>query len=161
MLQVSSSSVRPVVVVSHPRAIARRERPRRIDLRASKPPKFQGTVASRDVGKDWPVVQQAIAGNADAQKHLFGRGTDALYRAAFSILHNKEDYGNRLSLAGTHQPSEHETVRWGPWSLRLKPLNFASTGSASIAHGRPAHSLAIRTLGQRATINRKDAPREA
>jgi RNA polymerase sigma-70 factor (ECF subfamily) len=91
MLQASSSSVRPVVGVSHPPAFGRRERPWRIDLRASRPLKSQGTVASRDAGRDWFVIQQALAGNTDAQEHIFGRRTDALYRAAFSILRNKED----------------------------------------------------------------------
>jgi RNA polymerase sigma-70 factor (ECF subfamily) len=37
------------------------------------------------------VVQQAIAGNADAQEHLFSRQTSKLYHIAFTLLRNKED----------------------------------------------------------------------
>jgi RNA polymerase sigma-70 factor (ECF subfamily) len=91
VLQASSSTVQPVVGVSQPRAIVRRERPRGIEARASRRLDSHGIVVSRDTGKDWWVVQQAISGNPDAQEHLFGRSADQLYRAAYSVLRNKED----------------------------------------------------------------------
>jgi RNA polymerase sigma-70 factor, ECF subfamily len=91
MLRPSPSTVQPVVGVSQPRAIVRRERPRGIAARASRRLDSHESVPSRDMGKDWSVVQQAIAGNADAQEHLFGRSADQLYRAAYSVLRNKED----------------------------------------------------------------------
>jgi RNA polymerase sigma-70 factor (ECF subfamily) len=42
------------------------------------------------------IVQQAIAGNADAHEHLFTHQTGRLYRAAFALLHNKEDAEDAL-----------------------------------------------------------------
>jgi RNA polymerase sigma-70 factor, ECF subfamily len=43
------------------------------------------------MGKEWAVMQQAIAGNSDAQEQLFTRHTSRLYRTAFALLRNKED----------------------------------------------------------------------
>jgi RNA polymerase sigma-70 factor (ECF subfamily) len=43
------------------------------------------------MGREWAVVQQAIAGDADAQERLFARPSRRLYRAAFALLRNKED----------------------------------------------------------------------
>jgi hypothetical protein len=45
----------------------------------------------RNIGKELSVIQQASAGNAQAQQHLFGGNTDRLYRSAFSVLRNRED----------------------------------------------------------------------
>ena len=49
-----------------------------------------------DRGKEWAVVQQAIAGNADAQERLFARHTRRLYRTVFALLNNKEDAEDAL-----------------------------------------------------------------
>jgi len=48
------------------------------------------------MGKDWALVQQAIAGNGEAQEHLFAPHTRRLYRVVFSMLHNKEDAEDAL-----------------------------------------------------------------
>lgn len=56
-----------------------------------KPQASDGKTASTLFGKDWDLVQQAIAGNADAQERLFKSYSPRLYRAAFSVLRNKED----------------------------------------------------------------------
>jgi RNA polymerase sigma-70 factor, ECF subfamily len=91
MLQASSSNFRPAAGAPHLRAIARRARPGRIDSRASRRANPHGTATPLGMGKEWAVIQQAIAGNADAQEHLFARHKDRLYRTAFSMLRNKED----------------------------------------------------------------------
>lgn len=52
--------------------------------------------ASCDMRKDWAVVQQAIAGNADAQESLFAPHTRKLYRIALVLLDNKEDAEDAL-----------------------------------------------------------------
>lgn len=41
--------------------------------------------------KDWAMVQQVIAGDADVGEHLFARHTRKLHRIAFSLLQNRED----------------------------------------------------------------------
>jgi len=50
-----------------------------------------GKAASTLIGKDWDLVQLAIAGNADAQEQLFKTHTPRLFRTAFAVLRNKED----------------------------------------------------------------------
>ncbi|MFZ0964612.1 MAG: sigma-70 family RNA polymerase sigma factor [Terriglobia bacterium] len=54
------------------------------------------TAAPCDMGKEWAVVQQAIAGDADAQEHLFARHTRRLYRIVLALLNNKEDAEDAL-----------------------------------------------------------------
>jgi RNA polymerase sigma-70 factor, ECF subfamily len=48
------------------------------------------------MGKEGAVVQQAIAGNADAHEQLFAPRTARLYHAAFALLRNKEDAEDAL-----------------------------------------------------------------
>ena len=63
----------------------------RIALPAPSPLNLDTTAARRDRGKEWAVIQQAIAGNADAQERLFAPHTRKLYRIALVLLDNKED----------------------------------------------------------------------
>jgi RNA polymerase sigma-70 factor (ECF subfamily) len=48
------------------------------------------------MGNEWAIVQQAIAGNADAQERLFAPHTRRLYRIALALLNNKEDAEDAL-----------------------------------------------------------------
>jgi len=68
----------------------------RVDSQASKPVKSARTAASRDLGEEWAVIQQAIAGNPDAQEHFFAPHMRRLYRIVFALLHNKEDAEDAL-----------------------------------------------------------------
>jgi len=94
-LQARLFSVRPAVGAPHPVKV-RRGRHGRIDARAPKQLNGDRSVAPRDTGHEWHLVQQAIAGNADAQEHLFARHTGRLYRTAFAVLHDKEDAEDAL-----------------------------------------------------------------
>jgi RNA polymerase sigma-70 factor, ECF subfamily len=96
MLQASSSTVRPRARAPQLFVKVRRARPVRIDLRASAQLYSDKASAPRNVGKEWTVVQQAIAGNVDAQEHLFARHTGRPYRTAFALLRNKEDAEDAL-----------------------------------------------------------------
>ena len=96
MLQASSLNVRPRAGARQFLVKVRRERRRRIDSRASRQLNPETSVPARDMGKDWAVIQQAIAGNADAHEHLFTHQTGRLYRAASARLHNKEDAEDAL-----------------------------------------------------------------
>src|ERR1700687_2438113 len=64
--------------------------PARNPSRASKRPVCEATIPERP-HEEWAVVQQAIAGDADAQKRLFAGHSDKLHRVAFNLLRNKED----------------------------------------------------------------------
>jgi RNA polymerase sigma-70 factor (ECF subfamily) len=73
--------------------------------------------------KDWAVVQEAIAGNADAQEHLFARHTRRLYRIVFALLHNKEDAEDALQdalcKAFTSLPSFQGRSSFSTWLTRI------------------------------------------
>jgi RNA polymerase sigma-70 factor (ECF subfamily) len=56
-----------------------------------KSPASGGKAASTGIGKDWDVVQLAIAGNAEAQERLFKTYTPRLYQTAYAVLRNRED----------------------------------------------------------------------
>src|ERR1700683_5596912 len=58
---------------------------------AGKSQAFDGKLASPATRKERDLVQQAIAGNADAQEQLFKTYTPRLFRTAFAVLRNKED----------------------------------------------------------------------
>ena len=96
MLQAYSSNVWPTVGPPQLPAEVRGERLPRIGPRASRRLNSNRTIVPRNTGKDWAVIQQAIAGNADAQEHLFARHTDRLYRTAFALLRNKKDAEDAL-----------------------------------------------------------------
>jgi RNA polymerase sigma-70 factor (ECF subfamily) len=66
-------------------------KPARSSSRVSERPVSEATIPERPHCEEWAVVQQAIAGNEDAQKRLFTRHADRLHRAAFAVLRNKED----------------------------------------------------------------------
>ncbi len=63
---------------------------------ASRPVNSPSIAGPPDRGNEWAVVQQAIAGNADAQDRLFAGQTHRLYRTVFALLNNKEDAEDAL-----------------------------------------------------------------
>ena len=93
--QAGSSNIVPMVGPS-PFVKLRSGRPGRIDWRVSRSSNSDHTAAPRDLGKEWAVIQQAIAGNPDAQELLFAPHTRRLYRIAFALLNNKEDAEDAL-----------------------------------------------------------------
>lgn len=40
---------------------------------------------------EWAIIEKAIAGDTEAQEHLFARHRPRLYRTAVALLHNNED----------------------------------------------------------------------
>jgi len=93
--QVGPSNTVPMV--GPPPFLKRRsERPGRIDSRALGQSNSDSTAATRDTGKEWAVVQQAIAGNPSAQEQLFAHPRRRLYSAVFAVLQNKEDAEDAL-----------------------------------------------------------------
>jgi len=65
-------------------------------LPAPRPLNSASTAAPPDRGKDWALVQQAIAGDGDAQERLFSPHTRRLYRMVLALLNNKEDAEDAL-----------------------------------------------------------------
>jgi RNA polymerase sigma-70 factor, ECF subfamily len=95
----------------------------RIDSRALTQLNSDKASAPRNAGKEWAIVQQAIAGNADAQEHLFARHTGKLYRTAFALLNNKEDAEDALQdglcKAFTSLPSFQGRSSFSTWLTRI------------------------------------------
>src|SRR5208337_1173120 len=50
-----------------------------------------GSAAAHTRCTEWAIVQKAIAGDTEAQEHLFARHRPRLYRTAVALLRNKED----------------------------------------------------------------------
>ena len=95
MSQAVSSNIGPLVGPP-PFVWPRSGRPGGIDFPASGPVNSERTAAPRDLGKEWAVVQQAIAGSPDAQERLFAAHTRRLYRIVLALLNNKEDAEDAL-----------------------------------------------------------------
>ena len=95
MSQACSSTIGPMV--GGPPLLVRMPRGRAgsIDL-PYRQVKSESTATPRERGKEWTVVQQAIAGDADAQECLFAPHTRRLYRIVLAVLNNKEDAEDAL-----------------------------------------------------------------
>jgi RNA polymerase sigma-70 factor (ECF subfamily) len=96
MLQAYSSNVQPKIGASRPFVKLRRARPAGIESRRSSHLNSDQMAARHGMGEEWVVVQQAIAGNVDAQERLFSPHMGRLYRTAFGVLRNKEDAEDAL-----------------------------------------------------------------
>lgn len=94
--QAYSSNVRPPIGAPQFFVKPRRARLGRIDSRATKRVESREVAAPLEMSKEWAVIQQAIAGNANAQEHLFSPHMGRLYRTAFGVLRNKEDAEDAL-----------------------------------------------------------------
>lgn len=123
MWQTSSSSVRPTAGSFQSMVRIRRENIRRTGPKASPQLGQYDTVALRDEGSEWAVVQRAIAGSASAQEQLFAYHGDRLYRTAFSIVRNKEDAEDALQdglfKAFTSLPSFQGQSCFSTWLTRI------------------------------------------
>jgi RNA polymerase sigma-70 factor, ECF subfamily len=95
-VQAGSFSIRNSGRAPRPFLKIRRGRAGSTTLSATRLLNSNKAIAPPDLGKEWAIVQQAIAGNADAQKDLFAPHTTRLYRAAFAVLRNKEDAEDAL-----------------------------------------------------------------
>jgi len=82
-LQTSLRSMTTATAVELVRATPRRSELTRSVSRAGKSEAFGERFASPAARKEWDLVQQAIAGNADAQEQLFKTYTPRLFRTAF------------------------------------------------------------------------------
>jgi RNA polymerase sigma-70 factor, ECF subfamily len=90
-LQTSLKSKTTATAVELVRATLRRSQSTRSVSQPGKPQIFGGKPASPAARKEWYLLQQAIAGNSDAQEQLFKTHTPRVFRTAFAVLRNKED----------------------------------------------------------------------
>ena len=72
------------------------ERSRSTDARTSMQLESGAHAAPRVTRGEWPLVQRAIAGDANALELLVAPNLSRLYRVAFTILRNKEDAEDAL-----------------------------------------------------------------
>ena len=90
-LHASSLDVRRIAGVPNAHVTRRRERPRGTDSAVTRRTDTERTTASREMSSESAVIQQAIAGDVDAQERLFAGSAGRLFRIAFAVLRNKED----------------------------------------------------------------------
>jgi RNA polymerase sigma-70 factor (ECF subfamily) len=95
-LQASSLNIRSTAGVPKLSVTIRRERPRGLDSRAPKLANTGRTDAPLAKSTESAMVQQAIAGNVDAQDRLFTSRKGRLFRTAFAVLRNREDAEDAL-----------------------------------------------------------------
>jgi RNA polymerase sigma-70 factor, ECF subfamily len=150
MWRACSSNVLLTAPSVRPRARVRRERPVKIGPGGSREPNLCDSGAPRDMRDEWPIVQQAIAGNAFAQERLFAHHSDRLYRTAFSVLRNKEDAEDAvqdgLCKAHTGLRSFRGQSSFSTWLTRIV-INSALMTRRRRA-GRPEASLDETLEGQ-------------
>jgi RNA polymerase sigma-70 factor (ECF subfamily) len=89
-------NIRGTVGVPNLSVTIRRERPRGLDSRAAKLGNAGRTDAPLAKGSESAMVQQAIAGNIQAQEQLFASRRVGLFRTAFAVLRNWEDAEDAL-----------------------------------------------------------------
>ncbi len=96
MLLVSASDLRFPACAPQVFPGLQTDRNGRKNTRNMKRQEFDGSAASLVTGKEWALVQQAVAGDANALELLVAPNLGRLYRVAFAILRNKEDAEDAL-----------------------------------------------------------------
>ena len=137
MSQAVSSEIGPMVGPP-PFAKLRSGIPGRMALPASRPVNSPRIAGPQDRGNEWAVVQQAIAGNADAQDRLFAGHTRRLYRTVFALLNNKEDAEDALQeglcKAFTSLRSFQGRSSFSTWLTRIVMNSALMARRRKIAH---------------------------
>jgi len=101
-----------------------RERARR---RTELPPKVSArsgrAIASSPAAEEWRLIQRALAGDPDALSPVFIRHSSKLFRAAFSLLRNKQDAEDALQEglinAYIHLKSFQRRSLFSTWLTRI------------------------------------------
>lgn len=82
-----------------------------------------GAVDSSPAAEEWRLIQRALAGDADALSPIFSRHSSKLFRAAFSLLRNKEDAEDALQdglmNAYVHLNSYQRRSLFSTWLTRI------------------------------------------
>ncbi len=142
--QAYSTNIGPMLTTPEFLADIGRGKERRVNLGAAAQVDFETTTALPPVmGKEWALVQQAIAGNAEAQEHLFASHAGRLYQAAFALLHNREDAEDALQdamcKAFTSLRSFQGRSSFSTWLTRIVVNSALMTRRRKSAH--PEDSL--------------------
>jgi RNA polymerase sigma-70 factor (ECF subfamily) len=111
----SGAQVRGSVV--RQRARGRTDLPPKISARSGK------AIDSSPAAEEWRLIQRALAGDPDALSPVFIRHSSKLFRAAFSLLRNKEDAEDAvqdgLVNAYTHLNSFQRRSLFSTWLTRI------------------------------------------
>ena len=111
----SGAQVRGSVV--RQRARGRTDLPLKVAARSGK------TIDSSPAAEEWRLIQRALAGDPDALSPVFIRHSSKLFRAAFSVLRNKEDAEDAvqdgLVNAYTHLNSFQRRSQFSTWLTRI------------------------------------------
>ena len=91
-----SEELRPASGVQARESVVRPHARARTDLSAQKSPRSGKAIDSSPAAKEWRLIQRARAGDPDAFSPIFVHYSSRLFRAAFSLLRNKEDAEDAL-----------------------------------------------------------------
>jgi RNA polymerase sigma-70 factor, ECF subfamily len=111
----SGTQVRGSVV--RQRVRGRTELPAKVSTRSGR------AIASSPAAEEWRLIQRALAGDPDALSPVFIRHSSKLFRAAFSLLRNKEDAEDALQEglinAYIHLKSFQRRSLFSTWLTRI------------------------------------------
>jgi RNA polymerase sigma-70 factor (ECF subfamily) len=106
-----------------PRSGARQHARGRINASIQKSPRSYKAIDSNPAAEEYRLIQRALAGDPDALSPLFARYSPRLFRAAFSLLRNKEDAEDALQdgllSAYLHLDSFQGRSRFSTWLTRI------------------------------------------
>ena len=95
----------------------------RSEFSALKSPRSGKEIDSSPAAKEWRLIQQALAGDADALSPIFAHHSSKLFRAAFSVLRNKENAEDALQEGLTnayiHLNSFQRRSLFSTWLTRI------------------------------------------
>lgn len=116
-------SIWPTSSTQAPRSGARQHARGRINSSIQKSPRSCRAIDSNPAAEEYRLIQRALAGDPDALSPLFARYSPRLFRAAFSLLRNKEDAEDALQdgllSAYLHLASFQGRSRFSTWLTRI------------------------------------------
>ena len=120
---ISEPQIWPTSSAQAPRSLIRRDARGRADSSIQKSPRSARAMDSNPVAEEYRLIQRALAGDPDALSPLFAHYSPRLFRAAFSLLRNKEDAEDALQdgllSAYLHLDSFQGRSRFSTWLTRI------------------------------------------
>ena len=140
---ISESQLRPASGVQARGSVVRQRGRGRTDLSDQKSARSGKAIDSSPAAKEWRLIRRALAGDADALSPIFVHHSSKLFRAAFSLLRNKEDAEDALQEglvnAYIHLNSFQRRSLFSTWLTRI--VMNASLMALRRRRARPVGSL--------------------
>lgn len=131
------------------RSVVREHARGRSEFSTQRSPRSGKEIDPNPAAKEWRLIQQALAGDADALSPILVQHSSKLFRAAFSVLRNKEDAEDALQEGLTnayiHLNSFQRRSLFSTWLTRI--VMNAALMALRRKRARPETSLvSVRTV---------------